>query len=398
MDPLNTHSVLVKALSDSQSRVQELEELLRERETSMSEMDSLKVKLRQSKELNEAFRAELASLRTAQNVKKEDSINVFEESKLYQQMSAQLEASNKERDEATAQVEANTQMFIEKTDRFRTKKRNYKEKIKQLEEQLKSQDPSSPPSPANDTENSHYSPVPSPEPELLQQPQINLVIREYLSGLPAVVAPAMYDKSRVPVAAHMNRNQLIQLLQFTISERYWSPADIFFFPGRTYRASPQQHVMAFTVATQMIPNSDHRITSNFERLRGETGELFIAENNNIFYAGRCKAIDLAHLAPAGCKLFRALSLRKLVDSAYPPGDIPHDYPSRDALSGMIKAGQLSLDVIGLQCIGFDSSVYQKLSDHYNNERNIKFQLNKRKSVEAASEASASSHKSKRFKV
>jgi len=40
---------------------------------------------------------------------------------------------------------------------------------------------------------------------------------------------------------------------------------------------------------------------------------------------------------------------------------------------MIRSGELGLEVMALQCIGFDGELYQKLSLHYHQQRILDFE-------------------------
>ncbi|KAK7443185.1 hypothetical protein VKT23_015783 [Stygiomarasmius scandens] len=407
MESPQTVSVLTRALNDAQNRVQELEKLRESQsftspdysESSVQET-ALKEEMQRLREENEILKEQLVSAVNlgSPGVKKEEFTEEVWEMSEREQVFTKISSLTKEKEELLQRIgslESLLENLSKKNQKLVDKKKKYKETIEELEQRLEVDDmeqsidihgksnlskrdsdgtPSNINISMNDMQNqrmlSSCTRIIDPK-KLLTQSKMNNIVRSYVAHLPKFDGGVPISDSD---AVSSKRDDLVLHLNLATPDRVWSHSNIFFFPGRILAAG-KQHEIVFTVASQRIPHSNCSVVSQFELLYGQVRELFVVRGSEIIYAGTFKALNMGHLAPEGFILTVSpllKSLDKLVESAY-PAKAPVNYPRHSEVEQMIRSGELGLEVMALQCVGFDEELYRKLSLHYHQQRILDFE-------------------------
>ncbi|KAJ6450610.1 hypothetical protein C8R45DRAFT_946644 [Mycena sanguinolenta] len=133
-----------------------------------------------------------------------------------------------------------------------------------------------------------------------------------------------------------------------------------YLPGRTvWSSSDRLHMLAFWPTHRYHPTrGTWSETSDISDLVGSWREVFIDVEDSIFYVGTYRCHDLRFLCPGGTPPPDAVSPLEMIRAArlelLPPEERP----------GVIKyffpSGIIDADCVGLQCIGFNSILYDAL--------------------------------------
>ncbi|KAI3605906.1 hypothetical protein WG66_012442 [Moniliophthora roreri] len=128
-----------------------------------------------------------------------------------------------------------------------------------------------------------------------------------------------------------------------------------------------QHAVAFAPMTQDSAEHDFALISPFQDLHDEEVEVFfndISDTRNtapIFYAGKFRVVRLNHLHPDGIKCEKSwkIPLGGLVCAVTSSQARGPPLRSTD-IKSFLKNGDIKLEFIGLQCIGFDEDLYSSV--------------------------------------
>jgi hypothetical protein len=162
--------------------------------------------------------------------------------------------------------------------------------------------------------------------------------------------------------------------------------NLLFLPGRVVRCRPaKQH--AFALGPRCLYNPPKQTLSKnpaaFNGLYGQTFHLFYTHHESIYYAGLYKAIDLRSEAPEGIVMSTSdvVSLFPL----YHKGHVydlmltfrkPWEAMAEATLWGLsapkinrvfatlYQKGLLKVEVLGLQCLECDMSIYDMLTSRF----------------------------------
>ncbi|KAF5347409.1 hypothetical protein D9758_011293 [Tetrapyrgos nigripes] len=165
----------------------------------------------------------------------------------------------------------------------------------------------------------------------------------------------------------------------------WPSNSIFFFPKRTRQSSEfLPHYIVLGARQQFVPPtldastptpSDLALTGDqeqsiskgeFQSIYGEARELFVVDKAYIKYAGLYRLRSTEHIAPNGITMmdpWDMLCIDTIVSQTVP--EFPSaTFPSRKEIKLMYTRGQLKVDPVILQVVGFNRPLYDVLKAAY----------------------------------
>ncbi|KAJ3810535.1 hypothetical protein F5876DRAFT_76661 [Lentinula aff. lateritia] len=148
----------------------------------------------------------------------------------------------------------------------------------------------------------------SQSPECIAQGNLLQTVISTVSDLPQCMQ-LRDGKERRPFAPRSSK--LLDCLRDAAPMYHWrvkrsflvfnrGPGAIFFLPGRLLKAG-SQHYVVVEPASQLIPNTGHRIHSRIGDYIGQTRDLFVTDNEWIFYAGSYKLLKIGKAPSAAFK-------------------------------------------------------------------------------------------------
>ncbi|KAF8187154.1 hypothetical protein BJ912DRAFT_970311 [Pholiota molesta] len=137
-------------------------------------------------------------------------------------------------------------------------------------------------------------------------------------------------------------------------------------PGRLVWCPPtKQHALAMSplYIYDVAKNSLSKNKAAFNGLYGQAFHLFYSSYDSIYYAGFYKAIDLRPKTPGGISLTPGsdLSLKTLAEATLGCASSPH---IARFVSQLYQKGVLKAEALGLQCLEFDSRIYDMLTTRF----------------------------------
>ncbi|KAJ7235375.1 hypothetical protein C8J57DRAFT_1572157 [Mycena rebaudengoi] len=103
--------------------------------------------------------------------------------------------------------------------------------------------------------------------------------------------------------------------------------------------------------------------SDVSDLGGTTRDLFMADEDSIFYVGTYKCHNLEHLYPGGTVAPEVISPLEVMYAAHLGAMTPVD--TAVVINHFYPGGSILVGCVGLQCIGFDRSLYDTLRRRLN---------------------------------
>ncbi|KAJ4464719.1 hypothetical protein C8R41DRAFT_985376 [Lentinula lateritia] len=201
----------------------------------------------------------------------------------------------------------------------------------------------------------------SQSPECISQENLLQTVISTVSDLPQCTQLSD-GKKRLPVAPRSSK--LLDCLRDAAPTYHWGPGTIFFLPGRLLEAG-SQHYVVVEPASQLIPNTGHRIHSRIGDYIGQTRDLFVTDNEWIFYAGSYKLFKIGKAPSAAFKFsdFHDITLTSLTNACMPKNHL-QAFPREQRIREWIEKGVIKLDCIGLQCVNFNTSLSTMLIQHH----------------------------------
>ncbi|KAF9476789.1 hypothetical protein BDN70DRAFT_881980 [Pholiota conissans] len=145
-------------------------------------------------------------------------------------------------------------------------------------------------------------------------------------------------------------------------------------PGRlTWCPPTNQH--AFAVAPLFTYNSSRKTMSKendaFKGLYGQDFHLFYTSHDLYYYGGFYKALDLRSETPHGISLAGSDLSWKSIAAATLRDDLDSSSPQTSRLlATLYQEGVLKVQILGLQCLGFNADIYNMLTAHYDTFRSV----------------------------
>ncbi|KAJ7149437.1 hypothetical protein C8R43DRAFT_502974 [Mycena crocata] len=131
-------------------------------------------------------------------------------------------------------------------------------------------------------------------------------------------------------------------------------------PRRTvWTSGTRLHALAFGPTHAYRPSAETwRESSEISALGGTSRELFVEQDDALFYVGTYRCHDLRYLCPGGTRAPNAVSAFEIINAAQ-LGDLPVP-ESVSAIKKFFSDGVIPADCLGLECVGFNSTLYNAL--------------------------------------
>ncbi|KAJ7815869.1 hypothetical protein B0H14DRAFT_3878089 [Mycena olivaceomarginata] len=133
----------------------------------------------------------------------------------------------------------------------------------------------------------------------------------------------------------------------------------FYFPGRTVWSSPERlHILAFTPTHKYNMRGTWTESSDILDLINLRREVFIEVQESIYYVGTYRLHDLRYLCPGGTQPPETVASLDMLNAAG-LGTLPPEQQTQ-VINRAFPRGGLDADCTGLECIGFNRTLYDTL--------------------------------------
>ncbi|KAJ7351173.1 hypothetical protein DFH08DRAFT_859801 [Mycena albidolilacea] len=133
----------------------------------------------------------------------------------------------------------------------------------------------------------------------------------------------------------------------------------FYFPGRTVWSSPERlHILAFTPTHKYNMRGTWTESSDILDLINLRREVFIEVHESIYYVGTYRLHDLRYLCPGGTQPPETVASLDMLNAAG-LGTLPPEQQTQ-VINRSFPRGGLDADCMGLECIGFNRTLYDTL--------------------------------------
>ncbi|KAF5372126.1 hypothetical protein D9758_004947 [Tetrapyrgos nigripes] len=132
-------------------------------------------------------------------------------------------------------------------------------------------------------------------------------------------------------------------------------------------AQLRPHYIAFGVQCQMIPKTKLIAKSEFEGIYWEHRDLFVVQGEQLKYMGLYSCRSMTHIAPSGIPLFSPWNVASTTSELAKATRVEQDskkIPPVDVLKSMYTRGELKVECIALQAMGFNQKLYEILRKSY----------------------------------
>ncbi|KAK7021296.1 hypothetical protein VNI00_017471 [Paramarasmius palmivorus] len=145
-----------------------------------------------------------------------------------------------------------------------------------------------------------------------------------------------------------------------------------YIPGRTTFVN-YQHALAIVPKTQTNSEHDFELLSPFDEVYGEERVFFFdrtARHQNeqdVFYAGTYQIVSLNDICPEGVALkdlnrrFRKQHAIDCIVDSIADAQMQRPLLGKNEIKKLVQSGDIKLDLVGLQCVGFDEDLYERMT-------------------------------------
>ncbi|TFK33293.1 hypothetical protein BDQ12DRAFT_589717, partial [Crucibulum laeve] len=136
-----------------------------------------------------------------------------------------------------------------------------------------------------------------------------------------------------------------------------------YVPGRSawVKSNDRHHALAFGPLHSLDETTSAWVeSSSFTSVYDRTVELFFHSKDCIYYAGSYHCHNFRKNHPRGIRISRDLSAHAIADAA-----ITFEGGPRRVLTNFYIDGVLQVECVGLQCVGFDHTLYEALLERFN---------------------------------